>query len=156
MGMDIQKVISDRDREVVAARLADEQLIEYRGNKKSAYTAAGVNSATWERALAGLPIKPTSLVQIVTALWPESGGRWDAVPPAGEPDRTAGREDDERLDDLERRLRHLEQQVADLMKPGKASKVVVTRIDDDEDSVQLRTELDQPRSRARGRTNPDR
>lgn len=45
-------------------------------NKKDAYTAAGVNSATWERLERGLPVKPQTLSKVLARLIPETGGDW--------------------------------------------------------------------------------
>ncbi|KAB2809224.1 hypothetical protein F9L07_19480 [Pimelobacter simplex] len=78
--MDIQKELTEVGREVLADRLLVEQRIRFKGNKKAAYTAAGVNPATWERAITRLRVRPDKVVQIVTALWPDSEGDWQQVP----------------------------------------------------------------------------
>lgn len=83
-GVDIQSELTDAGREAVAGRLLVEQRIRFKGSKKAAYTAAGVNSATWERAITKQRVRPDRLVQIVTSLWPESGGDWQLVPPAAQ------------------------------------------------------------------------
>lgn len=78
--MDIQQELTEVGREVVAGRLLVEQRIRFKGSKKAAYTAAGVNPATWERAISKKRVRPDKLVQIVTSLWPDSGGDWQSIP----------------------------------------------------------------------------
>lgn len=78
--VDIQQELTEIGREVVAGRLLVEQRVRFKGSKKAAYTAAGVNPATWDRAITQQRVRPDKLVQIVTALWPESGGDWQAIP----------------------------------------------------------------------------
>jgi hypothetical protein len=80
LGVDIQHELTEADRVIVANRLLEEQRERFDGVRKAAYIAAGVNPATWTRAIGGQRVRPDRLVQIVKALWPESGGRWDGVP----------------------------------------------------------------------------
>lgn len=46
------------------------------GSRKAAYTAAGVNSATWRRAEQGQTLKEHTLATIVGNLFPGTGGDW--------------------------------------------------------------------------------
>ena len=73
--------LSQREREDLARRIVTERLGRYRGNRKAAYTAAGVNSNTWTRAEEAKPLAERSLVAIVSALWPETGGDWQRLDP---------------------------------------------------------------------------
>lgn len=132
-GVDIQQELDEAERAEVADRLLAEQRERFDGVRKAAYTAAGVNPATWARATAGLRVRPDRLVQIVKAFWPESRGQWELVPP----ERTSHRgwpsvpkrveqgpwtdevenamaDVDARFIDIEQRVRDLEQQVAEL------------------------------------------
>jgi broad specificity phosphatase PhoE len=77
--------MTEDERAALAARLLLEQQIRFGGVKSRAYNAAGVNSATWERAIGALTIKPHKLNQILTNLWPESLGEWTRVPERLEP-----------------------------------------------------------------------
>lgn len=90
-GVDIQQELTDEEREVVAERLLAEQRERFDGVRKAAYTAAGVNPATWARATSGARVRPDRLVLIVKSLWPESHGNWSQVP---ESQRSAWREPD--------------------------------------------------------------
>lgn len=81
--VDIQNELSDAERAIIAARLQEELRTRFKGNKKAAYTEAGVNPLTWDRALRGDKVRRDRLVQIVTNLWPESRGDWDLVPAVG-------------------------------------------------------------------------
>ena len=78
--VDIQKELTDVEREVVADRLLAEQRDRFDGVQKAAYTEAQVNPATWARATGALRVRPDRLVKIVKQLWPQSGGDWDEVP----------------------------------------------------------------------------
>lgn len=78
--MDIQEELDDIERQVVARRLLAEQRMRFDGAKKAAYTAAGINAATWTRVTSGQRVRPNTLVQMVKRLWPESQGRWERVP----------------------------------------------------------------------------
>lgn len=76
--------MSKAQRDDLAARVAEMRLTHYRGNRKAAYTDAGVNSATWARVEEGLPIKERSCVAIIATLWPETHGDWRRLnPPLG-------------------------------------------------------------------------
>src|SRR5689334_552348 len=76
--------MTKQQREDLAARIKTVRLERFRGNRKAAYTAVGVNSNTWTRAEAGETLAERSLVAIVSALWPETGGDWERMtPPLG-------------------------------------------------------------------------
>jgi hypothetical protein len=76
--------MSKPQRDDLATRVAEVRLSRYRGNRKAAYTDAGVNSATWARVESGLSVAERSCVAIVATLWPESGGDWRRLdPPLG-------------------------------------------------------------------------
>lgn len=49
---------------------------------KTAYTSAGINSATWSKAEKGQTIAERSLIAIVRLLWPETEGDWQLIEPA--------------------------------------------------------------------------
>lgn len=72
--------MTQADRERLAARLTREERIRFSGVAKDAYIAAGVNSATWKRAVEAQTIKPHILVKIVLRLWPEAEGDWTRIP----------------------------------------------------------------------------
>ena len=72
--------MTEQDRERLAARLRMEQQVRFFGIAKDAYTAAGVNSATWARAVAGQTITPRKQIQIVVKLWPDTQGDWTRIP----------------------------------------------------------------------------
>lgn len=72
--------LNEQERRLLADRLRGVRMRQFKGNKKAAYTAAGVNSATWERAETAKSIKEHKRVQIVAALWPETGGDWTRIP----------------------------------------------------------------------------
>lgn len=82
--MEIGAELTPEERQAVKERLLAEQRSRFGGQKKAAYTAAGVNAATWNNAIAGTRVRPDRLVRIVAALWPETGGDWTLVPPAGD------------------------------------------------------------------------
>lgn len=67
-------------REALAELGAHVVRTEFDGIKKRAYTAADVNSGTWDRFEKGLELRSDRLVGIVKALWPETGGDWRRVP----------------------------------------------------------------------------
>lgn len=75
--------MNEDERRDFAERLRGERTRRFLGSRKAAYTAAGVNAATWSRAENAETIKEASLVAIVSALWPESGGDWKKIPSAG-------------------------------------------------------------------------
>lgn len=80
--------MNEAQRRDLAARVKAKRLAPpYRGNRRAAYTAAMVNSATWTNAENGEPMKERSVVAIVGLLWPETGGDWTLIePPLGEVD----------------------------------------------------------------------
>lgn len=98
------------DPTALAERLRAERMTRFTGSKKAAYTAAGVNAATWDRVEAGLPVKDYTLGKVLAGLWPEASGDWSAVPPAAS---TSAREPGSYAD-LERRVAELERLVAAL------------------------------------------
>lgn len=73
-------VMTADDRSLLAALLLDEQRRRFGGMKKSAYTAAQVSQATWDRAIAGESIKDHKVHQIVVNLWPVTEGDWQKIP----------------------------------------------------------------------------
>lgn len=75
--------MNEDEREQFAARLREEVRTRFGGSAKAAYTAAGVNSTTWKRAVEGLTLKATSVTRIVSNLWPEAAGDWTAIPETG-------------------------------------------------------------------------
>lgn len=102
--------MSKEDREALAGRLVRVMDERFGGVAIRAYTAAGVNSATWTRATSGETIKPHTQRQIVKNLWPETLGDWTQIPDE-EP-----RELDvaEQMREILRRQRALELQVEEL------------------------------------------
>jgi transcriptional regulator with XRE-family HTH domain len=72
--------MTQEDRERLAARLIREERVRFSGVAKDAYTAAGVNPATWKRVTEAQTIKPHKLIQIVARLWPETTGDWTQIP----------------------------------------------------------------------------
>ena len=73
--------MNEAQRQELAKRIATIRLGRYRGNRKAAYTEAGVNSATWARLENAQTVKENSLVAVLLALWPESGGDWLQLDP---------------------------------------------------------------------------
>lgn len=146
LGVDIQQELTDEEREIVAERLLAEQRERFDGVRKAAYTAAGVNPATWARVTSGQRVRPDRLVVIVKSLWPESRGDWGRIP-ATESSWTAPdyrgptwvadaddpwvpgdvalkdyidssmAETDGRIEELEERVRELERMVLDVVDP---------------------------------------
>lgn len=68
--------MSPLERQMFAEILKTVRNGRFKGNRKAAYTEAGVNSATWARAEAGDTIKEHSLTKIVANLFPRTGGDW--------------------------------------------------------------------------------
>lgn len=101
--------MSDEDRAALAARLTLEQDDRFLGVAIRAYTAAGVNAATWARAINGLSIKPHTQRAIVANLWPETRGDWTKIPAEPEALNVA-----EQMRAILERNRRLEQQVEEL------------------------------------------
>ena len=75
--------MTDEEREAFAERLRQEVARRFGGVALRAYTAAGVNSATWDRAVNAESIKPSSVHKIVSNLWPETDGDWTRIPAVG-------------------------------------------------------------------------
>lgn len=98
--------MTQADREAFAARLQLELRVRFQGIAKDAYSAAGVNPATWANAIEGRPIKPRSLIRIVANLWPETQGDWTQIPEVNTFDQA-------RSVALERRVRELERIIAE-------------------------------------------
>jgi hypothetical protein len=71
--------MNETERAELAALLREVRTSRFRGSKKAAYNAAGVNAATWDRAERGESIKEHTQVAIVSALWPETGGDWTKI-----------------------------------------------------------------------------
>lgn len=90
MFLTVPETIGDMDRPDenqrtdLSARLTRVVTRDYGGVKQDAYRAAGLNSGTFDNALAGVPIAPRSLVKIVATFWPETEGDWKLLdPPLG-------------------------------------------------------------------------
>lgn len=75
-GMDM----SEEERARFAGRLLLEQQVRFDGVAQRAYQAAGVNSATWTRAITGATMKPHKRLQIIKNLFPDSLGEWTRIP----------------------------------------------------------------------------
>lgn len=71
--------MDELERKALGEKVKRVRNARYAGSKKAAYTAAGVNAATWDRVEQGLSVKERSLVAIVTALWPETEGDWTRI-----------------------------------------------------------------------------
>lgn len=77
--------LNESQRSDLAARIERERVVRFKGNRRAAYNAAGVNAATWTKAENGEPLAERSLVAIVSTLWPETGGDWRLMdPPLGD------------------------------------------------------------------------
>jgi hypothetical protein len=68
--------MTQRQRQMFATLLTEVRNTRFKGNRKAAYTAAGVNSETWRRAEAGESIKEHTLTKIVASLFPRTKGDW--------------------------------------------------------------------------------
>lgn len=68
--------MTPEQRDHFAAAMQSIVRSRFDGSKRAAYTAAGVNSATWARVEAGESVKPHTLVKIVGALFPRTEGDW--------------------------------------------------------------------------------
>lgn len=142
--------VNEDERQKLAERLVAERNDRFKGSKKAAYTAAGVNSATWDRAEAGQSIKEHSRVAIVRALWPESGGDWTKIP---EPDLTTW--DDlanPRYDakSMARRMDGLEDLIAQLLTRVDRMEEALLTEDDDAD-LDLPTSIAARKGSSKGR-----
>jgi hypothetical protein len=80
--------MSSDQRNVLAILLRREQRVRFDNVAKAAYIAAGVNSATWTRALNGDTLKPRSLNKIIRGLWPDTDGDWSLI--VGDPESVGG------------------------------------------------------------------
>jgi len=69
---------SEEQRAQLAAKIISERLATF-GDKKAAYSAAKVNSATWDKAESEQRVRPDLLARIVRTLWPETRGDWRAA-----------------------------------------------------------------------------
>ena len=72
--------MTEDERAAFAARLDLELRERFLGVAQRAYRAAGVNAATWKRAVTGLTIKPHKQIEIVVNHWPETRGDWTKIP----------------------------------------------------------------------------
>jgi hypothetical protein len=68
--------MTEMQRRDFAERVERERIYKFGDNKKAAYTKAGVNSGTWDRLEAGLPVAPRTLSTVCRNLWPDSEGDW--------------------------------------------------------------------------------
>jgi len=114
--VDISRHLDETEREIVAERLRAELRTRYSGEKKRFYVAAKVNAETPDKALDARVVRPSTILRIVNALWPEAGGEWDQVPgprnpsslDATTPAATAAIAEVERIVQLEARVARLE------------------------------------------------
>ena len=107
--------MTDGERTALAEKVRQARLDQF-ATKKDAYTAAGLNAATWARIEDGLTVRDDRLVAALKLLWPGASGDWrrvladDTTPPQG---LTIAAVDswsaavDRRLDELERQVREL-------------------------------------------------
>lgn len=86
--------MTSSERADLAERLAKMRVERFKGSRKAAYTAAGINSATWARLESGETVKEATVVAVLQAFWPETGGDWRKIVP---PLATSG---SPRLDEL--------------------------------------------------------
>lgn len=68
------------ERDAFAEVLKRVQASRFDGKAKDAYTAADVNSGTWDRLIKGLSVKAYTVTGVVNRLWPDTGGDWRQVP----------------------------------------------------------------------------
>jgi hypothetical protein len=66
-------------RRAFGALLVSVRNDRFKGSRKAAYTAAGVNSTTWARAEEGESIKEHTISKIVSSLFPRTAGDWRAL-----------------------------------------------------------------------------
>lgn len=71
--------LNEQQRLALGAALIDVRTLRFKGSRKAAYTAAGVNPATWTRVESGEPIKEASLAKIAANLFPSTRGNWRAL-----------------------------------------------------------------------------
>lgn len=79
--------MNDEQRANFAAMLRWTRRRRFGDSKKAAYTAAKVNSATWDRAEQGETIKAQSVAKIVSNLFNEAEGDWTKLLSPDHPDR---------------------------------------------------------------------
>ncbi|WP_028637747.1 hypothetical protein [Nocardioides sp. URHA0032] len=82
--------LNESQRRDLAARIERERVRQFKGNRRKAYSAAGVNSTTWTKAESpNEPLAERTIIAIVSTLWPETGGDWRLIDPplkdGGEP-----------------------------------------------------------------------
>lgn len=129
--------IEEPERLRLAEQLRTVRLRRFKGNKKAAYTAAGVNSGTWERAERGEPMREHTRIGIVSALWPETNGDLTRIPEGGDIDLTTWddlknpRYDAKRMAE---RIDELEQSVADLTQRLEQYEPTDDRTDEERDA----------------------
>lgn len=63
--------LSKEDR-VTLGKMAERRRRQRYGTKRAAYSAAGLNAATWDRLEAGEVVREDRLLSAVEALWPEA------------------------------------------------------------------------------------
>lgn len=78
--------MNQAQRDQFAEWLRGLQVRKFDSNAKAAYTAAGVNSGTWTRALTGLPLRAQSVSKIVRAFRPDTEGDWTRLDLDGDAD----------------------------------------------------------------------
>lgn len=71
--------MNEAQRQALAELLTATLRTKFEGNKKAAYTAIGINPATFDRALNALPIRDDRATRIMNSLWPEAQGNVDHV-----------------------------------------------------------------------------
>lgn len=103
--------LTDQQRSDLAALIRKQRIAEF-GAKSSAYRAAGLNAATWDRLEAGQGVRDDRLIAALKTLWPDSAGDWRAV--LGEPAQ-AGADALQRIAALERRMEDVERQLRKVM-----------------------------------------
>lgn len=74
--------LNESQRRDLAARIEQERVRQFKGNRRKAYSAAGVNAMTWAKAESpDEPLAERSIIAIVGTLWPETGGDWRLMNP---------------------------------------------------------------------------
>lgn len=66
--------MNEDQRQALADMLGTTLRTRFGGSKKAAYTAIGINPATFDRALAALPIRDDRATRIINELWPAAKG----------------------------------------------------------------------------------
>jgi len=127
------------------------------GTKLAAYTAVGVNSATWDRIESGASVKDYSLRTVIAALWPGAGGDWRKVPGVRafeepslssfaddaheDPDSTAGVW--QSIAELQKRVEMLERRMYASGDPGVSVDDYVLAARDDDDDLEAEAQQDE-------------